>query len=493
MKKEPLISVVMPVFNGEKYLAQAIDSILTQTYRNFEFIIIDDGSTDSTGSMVAQINDKRVRVISHQKNKGIVISLNDGIMASRGKYIARMDADDVSHQSRFLIQVEFLNKNPDIVVVGTFLKITSPEGKLLFTIEQPTRDQAIKNFLLQDSCLAHGSVMMRKSAVVKVGMYSTSKKVHHAEDYDLFTRLGAKYKLANIPEYLYIRKEHLNSVSHQNYAIQQRSASYICQRAKKLIKLPSKPRFSVLMPTYNKAKYIKDAIKSVIAQTFTDWELIIIDDASTDNTRELVRPYLQDKRIIYLKNPINLGKSKTRNRLVKESLAEIFGELDSDDALAPTALANMYLAHQQHQSVGFMYSQFVYCDQKLRPTGPGFCRESRLGETYLHANFASAFRTYKRQYFNQTSGFDVNCPGAEDRDIIYKMEEVAPIKFVDKVLYQYRIIPNRANNDKFIGLLSHVKAKYFAYTRRRANHLPNITFFALVKQLLNLLYSAITL
>lgn len=483
----------MPVYNGAQFLREAVDSILTQTFKNFEFIIIDDGSTDGTKAVLSTLNDPRIRIITHQNNQGIVAALNDGIRASRGKYIARMDADDVSDNQRFEHQVKLLDAHSDLAVVGTFLSITDTKGKLLFTIEPPTRNAAIKNFLHRDSCLAHGSVMMRKSVLVEVDMYSASKKVRHAEDYDLFMRIATSYKMTNIPAYLYTRKEHISSISHQNYTTQAASASYISQRAKKLIKLESKPKFSILMPTYNKAKYIGEAIESVLAQTFKDWELVIIDDGSTDGTENVVRPYLKDKRIIYLKNPSNIGKVKTRNRLVKESLADIFGELDSDDTLTPTALSDMFNAHKKHKSVGFIYSQFAYCDNELNPTKIGFCRKAYPGETYLHSNFASAFRTYKRKYFQKTSGFDVNFPGAEDRDIIYKMEEVSPILFVDKVLYKYRIIKSGQRKDTFIGLYSHGKAKYFAYIRRRTKHLPNITFFELIKQLLNLLYSAIAL
>lgn len=483
----------MPVYNGAKFLAQAIDSILTQTYRHFEFIIVDDGSKDQTSQILSSIADPRIRVITHSGNQGIVSALNDGINSSHGKYLARMDADDLSDPRRFALQVAYLETHRSCAAVGTFIKLTTPSGKLLYTIEPPTRNLAIKNFLLKNSCLAHGSVMMKRDAVIAVGMYSHDKKVKHAEDYDLFVRLTQNFELGNLPEYLYTRKEHPGSVSHQNFAIQQRSASYISKQAKKLIKLPPKPKFSVLMPNYNKAKYIGEAIESVLAQTFTDWELIIADDHSTDHSEKIIQKYLTDKRIIYLKNPVNLGIAKTKNILAGESIADIFGELDSDDVLEPTALAEMHRAHTKHPSVGFIYSQFVYCDQKLNPINLGFCRASEPGETYLHSNFASAFRTYKRKYFDQTSSFDVNLPGAEDRDVIYKMEEVTPIFFIDQVLYRYRLDSSKKRQDIMIGLYSHAKAKYFAYIRRRTYHLPNITFFELARQILNLAYSAITI
>jgi glycosyltransferase involved in cell wall biosynthesis len=486
-----VISVVMPVYNGAEFLREAVNSILAQTFTNFEFIIVDDGSTDATPDLLRLFKDSRITIITHTKNLGIVQSLNDGIRAAKGEYLARMDADDISAPHRFQTQLNFLNQNRDCAAVGTFLRITTPAGKLLFTIEPPTRDLSIKKFLLHDSCLAHGSVMMRREMVLKVGMYSDDKRVQHAEDYDLFVHLASRYQLANLPEYLYTRKEHMDSISHQNYQKQQASAKYISQRAKKLISLTHLPKFSILMPNYNKGEFIGEAIESVLAQTFTDWELVIVDDASTDDSEEIIQKYLRDPRIVYLKNPANLGKAKTRNILVKESVAEIFGELDSDDTLSPDALQTMSRAHQKYPRAGFIYSQFTYCDQELHPMHIGFCRAGKRGETNLHHQYASAFRTYKRKFVIKTSGFDVYMTGAEDIDFIYKIEEVASLHFIDKPLYFYRNVYSNNNEhraDLIMGIYSHMKAKYFAYNRRKNKNLLNITFTTLIRQELNFLY-----
>lgn len=490
MKNNPLVSVVMPVFNGARYISGAIDSILTQDYQDFEFIVVDDGSTDQTSILLSSVSDPRIKVITHKTNLGIVSSLNDGVLYSKGKYIARMDCDDLCDPKRFTIQVEFLDHHLDYAAVGSFVRIINPSGKTLYTIEQPTRNLAIKTHLLHDSCIAHGSVMMRRSALDEVGLYSDNKDVIHAEDYDLFVRLASTYKLGNIPEYLYTRIEHSHSVSHLYSSIQQQSAKYISHRAQKLIRIQNKPRFSILMPTHNKASYISEAIESVQKQTFKDWELVIIDDKSIDNTAEVVKPYLVDPRIIYLQNPQNLGKSHTRNRLVKESLAEIFGELDSDDTLTKNALSIMYKAHLNHPKHGFIYSQFVYCDKDLNEEKEGFCRPGRSGETNLHEHFASAFRTYKREFFNLTSGFDVTLSGAEDIDMVYKMEEVAPTLYINKTLYKYRQI-NVSKKTNLPGIVAHAKAKIYAYQRRKSINIPNITLFNLVRQLMNQLYQIV--
>ena len=485
MSKSPLISVVMPVYDDEQFLNRAIDSILSQTYTNFEFIIIDDGSNTKTKNIINSYTDERLRIITHDINEGIVRSLNDGILAAKGKYIARMDADDISRKDRFEKQVYILKKNRGYAVLGSFTNIVSSNQKLLFTIEQPTRDEAIKNFMLHDSCIAHGSAMMIREAVVKVGMYSNKKYVMHAEDYDIFVKLAKQYKVANYPEYLYTRHEHRTSISHKFASIQATSTAYIRKKARESIEI-KKPAFSVLMPAHNSEKYIGLAIESVINQSFQDWELIIIDDGSTDDTKEVVKQYLKDKRIIYLENPKNLGKAKTRNRLVKESIADIFGELDSDDVLENTALETMYKAHNSHPKYGFIYSQFVFCDKNLKKGKLGFCRKPKSGETNLHNVSATAFRTYKRFAYDKTSGFDVNLNGAEDIDLIYKIEEMTKILFVNKPLYLYRKVAKVKNRSTTYGLIAHIKAKIYAYIRRRGNGYNNIRLTTLLRQVTNL-------
>ena len=342
MKKtpSPLVSVVMPVYNAEKYLHEALDSILGQTYTNFEFIIVDDGSTDNSRRIIEDYRDKRIKLLLHKKNKGIVTALNDGIAAARGKYIARMDADDISDPTRIEKQKIFLDTYKDVSVVGTFLRIINDQGKQLFTIEPPTRSIAVRQFLRNDSCIAHGSAMMRRDILQKVGGYSNNKNVVHAEDYDLFVRIAGISNLANIPEYLYTRHEHKASVSQLHILEQHHNARKISKKATKALRLKAVPAISVQMPNYNKGKYIGEAIESVIAQTYKDWELVIIDDASSDNSREVIKKYIRDKRIIFLENPKYLGKAKTKIRLANESVGATTFELNSNDVLEKMTLDN---------------------------------------------------------------------------------------------------------------------------------------------------------
>jgi glycosyltransferase involved in cell wall biosynthesis len=136
-KQEPLISVVMPVYNAAQYLREAIDSILNQTFRDFEFIIINDGSTDRSLEIIQSYNDDRIRLIN-QKNTGLAKALNNGIAIAKSDFIARMDADDISIPERLTSQFSFLESNVDVVAVGSNAEVIDKEGNHVYCTAQPS-------------------------------------------------------------------------------------------------------------------------------------------------------------------------------------------------------------------------------------------------------------------------------------------------------------------------------------------------------------------
>lgn len=221
--QKPAISVVMAVYNGGDYLSQAIESILQQTWRDFEFIIINDGSTDKTVSILDYYanNDPRIIVISRE-NRGLVASLNEGLAEAKADLIARMDADDIALQTRLAEQFEFLSINPEFVCVGSDPIIIDEDGDELIHLKIPSSDEVIQQQLLAGHCpIEHPSVMLRKDVAIKLGGYR--KKYETAEDYDLWLRMGEVGKLANINKPL-IKYRYLNSSisaknqSKQNFA-----------------------------------------------------------------------------------------------------------------------------------------------------------------------------------------------------------------------------------------------------------------------------------
>lgn len=192
----------MPVFNCERYLEESIQSILSQTYTKFEFIIINDGSTDRSEQIIKsfQKQDERITLIN-QKNQGITNSLNTGIRISKGKYIARMDADDICHPDRFNMQLKWLQKNKDIDIVGSQVELIDENGNLIKPLNQlPIDDFLIKWELIFGTPLIHPSLMIRKSIFEKYGMYD--ENFSYAQDLAMWRKIAIYSKFANLPNRL---------------------------------------------------------------------------------------------------------------------------------------------------------------------------------------------------------------------------------------------------------------------------------------------------
>jgi Glycosyl transferase family 2 len=207
----PLVSVVMSVFNGARFLREAIESILLQSFSDFEFIIINDGSIDKTGPVLDEYRrrDPRVRVY-HRENRGLISSLNYGCELAKGKYIARMDADDIALRDRFLWQIDFMETHPGVAVLGTAVEFVDQTGKGLRISCHPSNPREIRRILLEKSFMWHPSVVMRKSAFFAVGGY---RDVPHAEDYDLWLRIADHFQIANLEAVLLKYRLHPEQVS----------------------------------------------------------------------------------------------------------------------------------------------------------------------------------------------------------------------------------------------------------------------------------------
>ncbi len=199
MQISPLVSVVMSVYNGDLYLREAIESILNQTYTNFEFIIINDGSIDKSSEIIKEYSDPRIKLIEHE-NQGLARSLNKGIRMSNGEYIARMDSDDISFPTRLDKQVHFLLDNPDYVVVGSKAIIIEKGGAEIFYHESYTAWEDIKTRLIKNP-IFHSSAMFRKEIAKKVGYYNEDIK-NRFEDVILWNQLSKYGKICNLNEYL---------------------------------------------------------------------------------------------------------------------------------------------------------------------------------------------------------------------------------------------------------------------------------------------------
>ncbi|WP_272539873.1 glycosyltransferase [Providencia sp. PROV197] len=192
MNENELVSVILPVYNAEKFLYEAIDSIIRQTYKNLQIIIINDGSTDRSLDIINSFDDKRILIITRE-NKGLIYTLNEGLHLSKGSYIARMDADDIARFDRIEKQLRFLKKNKNVAIVGSYANLIDEDGNDIGLKKKPHSDKIIKAICFFGSPFIHPSVMFNKN-LIKEELYYSNNFVH-AEDYELWARLIANEEL----------------------------------------------------------------------------------------------------------------------------------------------------------------------------------------------------------------------------------------------------------------------------------------------------------
>jgi len=206
----PRVSFIMSVYDGDTYLDAAIQSVLNQTFRDYEFILINDGSTDDSARIIErhQRADGRIRAYA-QPNRGLVAALNRGLDLARGEYVARMDADDVSLPERIATQIAFMDAHPEVGICGTWIETIGTSS--VEVRRYPTDDATIRSWLLFESVLAHPSIMIRRNLLKEWGLSYDARYVH-AEDYALWVRASRHMALANIPAVLLRYRVHSQQV-----------------------------------------------------------------------------------------------------------------------------------------------------------------------------------------------------------------------------------------------------------------------------------------
>lgn len=299
MKKDtPFISIVMAVHNGTKYIPVAMNSILRQTCQEWEFIIVDDGSDEPTDQILNRWarKDARIRLLK-QENQGLAVALNRGIRHARGTYIARMDGDDISYPARLRVQCEYMNKNPDTVALGSWVRAIDPDGDPLCIYQRPQNHVEIVSRLYQGHTgqLFHPSMMIRHEALHRIGGYAEDYR--YAQDYDLLLRLSELGLLANIPHVLLDYRLHLQNISHVKSQQQESFAQLALERyyQRKGVSLPPGtrvargPQYQGIECHYAWAHMAKEAGYHTSArkhawlyhqhhQTRRSWELVLFCD-----------------------------------------------------------------------------------------------------------------------------------------------------------------------------------------------------------------------
>jgi len=223
--------VVLSTYNDARFLAQSVQSILDQSFRDFELVVVDDGSADDTAEVLAGFRDPRLRVLRNDRNLGLAVSLNRGIAMARGKYIARQDADTVSAPNRLELQVNYLERHPHVIVMGSNVMATDEAGNAQGIWALPSTDIAIKWTLLFRTPLIHPTVVMQAADLERVGFYSEDARFCYVEDYELWSRLCPAGTCANLPEPLMNVKCRRGGIWERHAEPQRRQIEEVSRRA----------------------------------------------------------------------------------------------------------------------------------------------------------------------------------------------------------------------------------------------------------------------
>ncbi len=262
--KQVQVTVLMPVYNGEAFLREAIDSILNQTFTDFEFIIINDGSTDRSEEIIKSYTEPRIKYYRNESNLKLIATLNKGLWLAKGKYIVRMDADDISLPLRIEKQVEFMDAHPAVVACGSWAQSFGGENTL---IKYKAEHEDIMFKMLYQCHFVHPTIIMRTKEV-QAFTPKFDPDFAHAEDYDFFVRLGYRYQLANIQEVLVKYRIHTKSVSKEFSNVQKHNSDIVRQNQFKLLGCTVTPQLLHDFEALNHHAYTEVKSSSTEIKTF---------------------------------------------------------------------------------------------------------------------------------------------------------------------------------------------------------------------------------
>lgn len=501
----PPVSVLMPAYNAENYIGEAIESILNQTFKNFEFIIVDDASTDNTWNIIRRYAKKDKRIIAKQNKTNLYIAKNRNVLVNlaKRKYIAWQDADDISLSERLQKQYELMEQNPKVGMVGGYLEFFSEKG-IESIRKYAENDIDIRKTIFRYSPVAQPTAMIQRECFDKVGLYNP--KHPPAEDLDMSFRIGMKYQFANIPQITLKYRQYDNSATFQKLkkielitlyvrSLYQETGQYKMNTADKIFNLlqylfvyliptrikvklfnlfrnnsidrvyvpktkfhllkqnnqkPLHPLVSVLMPAYNAEKYIGEAIESILNQTFGEFEFIIVDDASTDNTWSVIQKYAQkDKRIRVYRNKKNMKSCRTYIRAMKLAKGKYLAIMDNDDISYPDRIKKQFKLLESHPEVGIVGGILEIIDKD-----GNYIARRRYQLTdgkirkyiFKYSPFAHPLVMIRKSVLEKIGYYNPKYAPADDYDLYFRIGKVAKFANLPDVLLKYRVLSNSITN-----------------------------------------------
>lgn len=338
----PKVSVVIPVFNGEAYILETIESVKNQTYDHVEIIIVDDGSTDQTPALIEGTDSLCI----HQENRGVAAARNRGIQAATGDYLAFIDADDKWDSKKLEIQVAFMEAHPQISYTFTnhIRYLTDELDEFPAWVRDEGKNKELTGYI-------PSALLVRRRDFNKIGNFN--EDFRNGEDTEWFLRakdLG--FQMAVIPENLLLKRVHSNNLTSNTAAVKPNmlKAFTLSMRRKK------ENRISVVIPVYNGEKYLKEALESVLNQFFKPYEVIVVDDGSTDRTADICKAFGEQVR--YFKQE-NQGSGAARNLGASKATGHYLAFLDADDLWMPEWLRDGITAMAKPDTADIVFGTMV--------------------------------------------------------------------------------------------------------------------------------------
>lgn len=374
----PLVSVIIPVYNGERFLSAALDSVVAQGYRPIEVIVVDDGSTDCMAEIARDYPEARY---VYQANQGHGAARNTGIAAARGEFVAFLDADDIWLPNKLSAQVGYLLQHPQVGYVIARMHAILEAG-----VEWPASLNR-EHYSKDPPCFLPSALLVRRTVLDEIGIFDVRYRI--ANDSDWFLRAqDAGVPMAIVPQVLVHRRIHSSNQSHEKSAtVETLAVVRVSIQRKRRLAEPSpvtyeKPWISVIIPVYNGARYLDQAIESVLAQTYRPIEIIVVDDGSTDESARVAQQF--PVRYCFQQHS---GPGAARNRGVEQARGEFLAFLDADDLWAPEKLMWQIATLAAHPELDAAFGQV---EQFNSPDVDATAQSARFVGTTLNGLIAGA-------------------------------------------------------------------------------------------------------
>jgi glycosyltransferase involved in cell wall biosynthesis len=480
----PIVSVIIPCYNQAEYLAEAVESVIHQTYTNWEILIINDGSKDNTSDVARKLIERyitaRISIIEKVRNEGLARARNTGIENSGGKYLLPLDADDKIHTTFLEKTVALLENNPDISIVYTDLLQFGEASEIVRASEYDFQLLKFNNQLNYCS-------LFRKEAWTTVGGYNPNMVVGY-EDWDFWISCGAKgFYAKRIPESLFLYRVKKSSMFTNALKFHEKLRAGIILNhpnlydentllnAKRLLKrqfdngIKSNPLVSVIVPTYNRPEMLKIALESLNCQTMNDFEIIVINDGGAD-VRNVIDGLNERDNIVYLQHSTNRGLPAARNTGIRVARGKYIAYLDADDIYYPDHLqilvdfletAPFKIAYTDaYRSIYKKIDGKILFRDKERYASLDFDRDRIFVENYIPV----LCFMHAKSCFDEVGTFDETLTSHEDWDLWIRMSMKFEIGHIQKITCEFSWIDNDVRESErrteFLSTLLIIYEKY---------------------------------